>query len=578
MKAGSNVMTRGVAISLLSLAGLLHISVVAEAASTPATCCKCTMEDPASFMCVNISGTDCTNAMKSAGDSSGTISIKCDPTPVPAGQCKTIADGGICATVGNVGQATAAVGVERAKKEGVRAPFTPTTPKPNIEVPGLAYDVGITESSGYVSLPYIGQYISALYRFLSGAVIVVAALMVVYGGMLYILGGSVQSVKNGKEKIQDALVGLVLFLASYTLLYAINPAVIELKPLNIRVTKYDDEWLARLDGGDVATTPPDSAAAQAAAAQAAAALGAGGNGQVGTAAPAEGEWATDSQGKRLWPAGCDQLQLVSGKSGSYKAVMAAGAGKPKSKEGLAEVLKAIVAASKTGTFYSRGIENHKPIKPFTDPKKVETFYFRWWIIEQMYNVKKWRSEAMLAPENCGTDLPKGTSALAKYFANPKNKPRLIPCLNATLEVYNNTYLKVANCFDIFTNQCSFAWFPLNVVGIGPSKSTKIMTYDGSEALFAAIASGEVAPGSHIITSVHQVTYTGGLGVGFEIFEVGGMGGGGGYTSPSITVRPGFFGEPESKFGGGIKTVTSVKDYFAGKRFENMKFTVYVPQW
>jgi len=153
----------------------------------------------------------------------------------------------------------------------------------------------------------------------------------------------------------------------------------------------------------------------------------------------------------------------------------------------------------------------------------------------------------------------------------------MPCLNATLEAYNNTYLKVANCFNIFTNQCSFAWFPLNSIGIS-KKNTKAMTYKGNDALFAAIDSGEIAPGSHIIAPLHQVTYTGGLGLGFEIFEVGGMGGGSGYVSPTIKIQPGFFGEAESSFGGGIKTVKSVKDYFAGKRFADMDFTVYVPQW
>ncbi|MEK7083904.1 MAG: hypothetical protein AAB932_01590, partial [Patescibacteria group bacterium] len=88
------------------------------------------------------------------------------------------------------------------------------------------------------------QYISALYRYLLGIVLLVAAVMVVYGGCKYILGQTAGSIQGGKEIITDAIIGLVLVLGAVVILRTVNPSTTDLKALRIAVIEPDP--LARL--------------------------------------------------------------------------------------------------------------------------------------------------------------------------------------------------------------------------------------------------------------------------------------------------------------------------------------------
>src|SRR5688572_10663375 len=77
---------------------------------------------------------------------------------------------------------------------------------------------GIQEVSG---LP---EYINTVYRYLVSIILVVAIVMVVYGGFLYLTGAAgIGSIQRGKQIIKDALIGMVVVLAAYAILQTINP-------------------------------------------------------------------------------------------------------------------------------------------------------------------------------------------------------------------------------------------------------------------------------------------------------------------------------------------------------------------
>ncbi|MCK5357217.1 MAG: hypothetical protein KAJ48_02380 [Elusimicrobiales bacterium] len=78
----------------------------------------------------------------------------------------------------------------------------------------------------------LGKYIKAIYTYAIGIVGIFSTVVIIYGGLLWAMaGGNNSKVDAAKGYIGSALTGLVLALVSYTLLYMINPALVELKPI-----------------------------------------------------------------------------------------------------------------------------------------------------------------------------------------------------------------------------------------------------------------------------------------------------------------------------------------------------------
>jgi hypothetical protein len=68
------------------------------------------------------------------------------------------------------------------------------------------------------------DYINLAYRYLVTVVLIVAIVMVVYGGFRYLVGASLGDIQAGKKIILDAIVGMLLVLGAYTILSTVNPA------------------------------------------------------------------------------------------------------------------------------------------------------------------------------------------------------------------------------------------------------------------------------------------------------------------------------------------------------------------
>ncbi|MFA5076181.1 MAG: pilin [Patescibacteria group bacterium] len=80
----------------------------------------------------------------------------------------------------------------------------------------------------------IAQYIGAIYRFGISAASVLAIVMIIIGGFIWLTSaGNPTRVTQAKGYIGGALVGLVLALSSYSILRTINPALTEFRPLHI---------------------------------------------------------------------------------------------------------------------------------------------------------------------------------------------------------------------------------------------------------------------------------------------------------------------------------------------------------
>ncbi|MFA6322609.1 MAG: pilin [Candidatus Buchananbacteria bacterium] len=88
------------------------------------------------------------------------------------------------------------------------------------------------------SIPWLGQYIGVVFQYIVGLAAFLAAVMIMIGGFLWLTSaGNPSRVTQGKEYITGALVGLLLALFSYIILYTINPSLVSLKPLQILSVK-----------------------------------------------------------------------------------------------------------------------------------------------------------------------------------------------------------------------------------------------------------------------------------------------------------------------------------------------------
>ena len=122
-------------------------------------------------------------------------------------------------------------------------------PQPRIKIPGLkltpAQELPITQSpSGdiYINIPYIGQYIAAIYRYGVVAITILAVVTILVAGIQWMLPGNIaligegdqqQRINKAKQVIGGSLVALLIAVGSYTLLYTINPSLVEFKNLRI---------------------------------------------------------------------------------------------------------------------------------------------------------------------------------------------------------------------------------------------------------------------------------------------------------------------------------------------------------
>jgi len=131
-------------------------------------------------------------------------------------------------------------------------------PTLEIPIPNVEFSDAIRQN-GQITIPWLAQYVGGVYTFLLSIAGLLAAVMMVVGGFQYMTAGGDQSkIGAGKKRITDALTGLVLALASYTILYSINPELVAFDGLKVSgvatevIEENDDPGNLQ----DFSTTPP----------------------------------------------------------------------------------------------------------------------------------------------------------------------------------------------------------------------------------------------------------------------------------------------------------------------------------
>lgn len=113
---------------------------------------------------------------------------------------------------------------------------------PMAPLPGTTRGECVTNKKGKVSgcATDIQTYMPGVFNLAIGIAGVLAVLMIIIGGVQYITTDAIQGKSEGKERIQNALLGLVLVLVSWILLYTINPKL-TVFDLNVDTTTNTDK-------------------------------------------------------------------------------------------------------------------------------------------------------------------------------------------------------------------------------------------------------------------------------------------------------------------------------------------------
>ncbi len=120
--------------------------------------------------------------------------------------------------------------------------FNIKTPKTSIGIPGLDFtdvpDIIYTDREGrdYLLLPWLPEYISALYKFSLGIVSIVAVIMIMIQGIKILISGTMgQDQKiEGYKGIGRIVMGLLIAWGSFLILYTINPNLVNFKALKVQ--------------------------------------------------------------------------------------------------------------------------------------------------------------------------------------------------------------------------------------------------------------------------------------------------------------------------------------------------------
>lgn len=113
-----------------------------------------------------------------------------------------------------------------------------SSPNPKIKIPGLNFtDFTVDDikerpdGSVYISMPFIGEYLAAVFKYLVVIAGLVATARLIMGGFIWALPGS--SKDDAKKIILNSVIGLGLVIGGYTILYTVNPNLVSFAEISI---------------------------------------------------------------------------------------------------------------------------------------------------------------------------------------------------------------------------------------------------------------------------------------------------------------------------------------------------------
>ncbi len=138
------------------------------------------------------------------------------------------------------------------------------TPDLSIPIPTIKFSaLTVRDANGkrIMDVPWLGEYLSGIYKYATAIAVVLAAAVLVIGGFMYMTaGGSAERAKAAKQRIQDAVIGLALAFGAYILLVSVNPNLAIFNPVPVEIVKNEPWNELTFAGTPVLDAPPTDAA------------------------------------------------------------------------------------------------------------------------------------------------------------------------------------------------------------------------------------------------------------------------------------------------------------------------------
>ncbi|MBI5369687.1 C39 family peptidase [Candidatus Uhrbacteria bacterium] len=132
------------------------------------------------------------------------------------------------------------------------------TPKLSVQIPGLTFSP-VKKISGNLHINFLADYLNSTYKYLINISVFIAIALVMFAGIRYVLAAGSGDIKKAQTQIKNAVVGVVLLLSTYLILFIVNPELVRLKSVVIteveRIEGVGNNEVT--DETDEATTYPD---------------------------------------------------------------------------------------------------------------------------------------------------------------------------------------------------------------------------------------------------------------------------------------------------------------------------------
>lgn len=105
-----------------------------------------------------------------------------------------------------------------------------------LRIPGLNFSPtsNTIDSEGNIYIPYIGELISAIFRYGLAIGSILAVIMIIISGVRIVASAGGEEKTTGYKQIGKTVIGLFLLWGSYGILYTINPVLVNLRILKIK--------------------------------------------------------------------------------------------------------------------------------------------------------------------------------------------------------------------------------------------------------------------------------------------------------------------------------------------------------
>lgn len=118
-----------------------------------------------------------------------------------------------------------------------------SAPTLQVDIPNISFTKKVTCQEGQeCSMPWIKEYVTAIYKYAIGIAGILATLVLMFGGVLWLTaGGNAGQVQEATAWIGASLTGLIIALSSYVILYQVNPSLVSFSSTTLTAIKAEEK-------------------------------------------------------------------------------------------------------------------------------------------------------------------------------------------------------------------------------------------------------------------------------------------------------------------------------------------------